>query len=58
MFTIFTTKTLLTEFNNMVKDAKASYFANLLSSSKHNPKVLFYTINSIITPAPPDVFLQ
>ena len=46
-------KELITEYNNMVKDARASYFANLSSSSKGNPKILFDTINTIVTPAPP-----
>lgn len=48
-------KELITEYNNMVKDARASYFANLISSSKLNPKILFDTINTIVIPAPPDV---
>ena len=48
-------KELLTEYNNMVKDVRASYIANLISSSKQNPKVLFDTINNIVTPAPPAV---
>ncbi len=39
----------------MVKDARVSYFANLISSSKRNPEILFDTINNIVTPAPPDV---
>ena len=48
-------KDLLTDFNSMVKDVRASYFANLISSSTRNPKVLFHTINNIVTPGPPDV---
>ncbi|KAK0138010.1 hypothetical protein N1851_025768 [Merluccius polli] len=43
-------KYLIIEFNNMVKDARASYFAKLISSSKRNPKDLFDTINIIVTP--------
>ncbi|KAK0140527.1 hypothetical protein N1851_022496 [Merluccius polli] len=39
----------------MVKDARASYFAHLIPSSKHNPKVLFDTINNIVAPVPPYV---
>ncbi len=48
-------KDLITEFNDMVKDARPSYFTKLISSSKCNPKILFDTINNIVTPAPPDV---
>ena len=48
-------KDLLTELKNMVKDVRASYFADLISSNKCNPKVLFDTITNIITHAPPDV---
>ena len=50
-FSIFIQNTFL---NSMVKDASASYFAILISSSKPNPKVLFDTINTIVTPAPPE----
>lgn len=39
----------------MVKDGRFSYFADLISSSKCNCKVLFNTINNIASPAPPDV---
>lgn len=39
----------------MVKDARASYFANLISSNKRTPKVLFDTNNNIVSPVPPDV---
>jgi len=39
----------------MATDAKASYFAHQISSSKRNPKVLFDTINYIVTPTHPDV---
>lgn len=50
-------KDLLTEFKNMVKDARASYFGNLISSLNCNPKVLFDTVNSIVSPAPSDATL-
>ena len=36
----------------MVENARASYFADLISRSKRNPKVLFYTINVSVPPAP------
>lgn len=41
---------LIAEFKNMVKDARAPYFANLVTSSKRNPKILkiFDTINNIV----------
>jgi len=43
-------KELISEFNDLVKSARAAYFSNLISSSKHNPRVLFKTINSIVSP--------
>ena len=39
----------------MLKDPRASYFTKLISSSKRNPKVLFDTMNNIVSPAPPEV---
>lgn len=48
-------KELLAELNDLVKSTRAAYFANLISSSKHNPKVLFRTINSIVSPPLPSV---
>lgn len=35
----------------MIKDARASYFTNLISACKRNPKTLFETINNIVSPA-------
>uniref|UniRef100_A0A8C6KI16 Reverse transcriptase domain-containing protein n=1 Tax=Nothobranchius furzeri TaxID=105023 RepID=A0A8C6KI16_NOTFU len=46
-------KDLLTSFNSAVRDARVSYFSNLVSQSKGNPKVLFNTISSIVSPASP-----
>nr|XP_054591772.1 uncharacterized protein LOC129156189 [Nothobranchius furzeri] len=46
-------KDLLTSFNSAVRDARISYFSNLVSQSKGNPKVLFKTISSIVSPASP-----
>ena len=45
-------KEFLMSFNNVVKDARATYFSNLISN---NPKVLFYTLSNIVTPASPAV---
>uniref|UniRef100_A0A8C6K7Y3 Reverse transcriptase domain-containing protein n=1 Tax=Nothobranchius furzeri TaxID=105023 RepID=A0A8C6K7Y3_NOTFU len=46
-------KDLLTSFNSAVRDARVSFFSNLVSQSKGNPKVLFNTISSIVSPASP-----
>nr|XP_054606508.1 uncharacterized protein LOC129166913 [Nothobranchius furzeri] len=46
-------KDLLTSFNSAVRDARVSYFSNLVSQSKGNPKVLFNTVSSIVSPATP-----
>uniref|UniRef100_A0A3B3BU57 Reverse transcriptase domain-containing protein n=1 Tax=Oryzias melastigma TaxID=30732 RepID=A0A3B3BU57_ORYME len=48
-------KDLLVSFNNAVKDARATYFTNLISKSRGNPKVLFNTISDIVMPRPPAV---
>ena len=47
-------KSLLIDFNSMVKNARATYFAKLIASSKRNPKVLFETINNIVCPQKPN----
>lgn len=41
--------------NDSVKVARAAYFANLLSHSKSNPKMLFKIINTIVSPPSPPV---
>uniref|UniRef100_A0A8C6W0R4 Reverse transcriptase domain-containing protein n=1 Tax=Nothobranchius furzeri TaxID=105023 RepID=A0A8C6W0R4_NOTFU len=46
-------KDLLTSFTFAVRDARVSYFSNLVSQSKGNPKVLFNTISSTVSPATP-----
>ena len=38
--------------NSMIKEARASYFASLISSSKGNSSVLFKSIEHITAPAP------
>lgn len=48
-------KELLSEFNDRVKNARAAYFSNLISSSQHNSRVLFKTINHIVSPPLPSV---
>uniref|UniRef100_A0A8C8DX31 Reverse transcriptase domain-containing protein n=1 Tax=Oryzias sinensis TaxID=183150 RepID=A0A8C8DX31_9TELE len=44
---------LVSSYNEMVKDARSDYFRQLISSNKKSPKVLFDTINSIVSPAAP-----
>uniref|UniRef100_A0A8C6PBL6 Reverse transcriptase domain-containing protein n=1 Tax=Nothobranchius furzeri TaxID=105023 RepID=A0A8C6PBL6_NOTFU len=44
---------LLTSFNSAVRDVRVAYFSNLVSQTKGNPKVLFNTISSIVSPASP-----
>nr|XP_054588195.1 uncharacterized protein LOC129153142 [Nothobranchius furzeri] len=46
-------KDLLSSFNSAVRGTRVSYFSNLMSQSKGNPKVLFNTISSIVSPASP-----
>ena len=47
-------KDLYSDFNEMVKNARAAYFANLIETSKRNSRVLFKTINNIVnSPLPP-----
>lgn len=47
-------KDLMSEYNNMVRDARAAYFSDIITSSKHNPSILFKTINNIVSsPLPP-----
>ena len=46
-------KELLVCLNNMIRDARTVYFANLISANKGNSKVLFRTINNIVSPTAP-----
>lgn len=39
--------------NNMIHKERAKYFFDLIASNKKNPKVLFDTISSIVSPAAP-----
>lgn len=55
----------LRAYQQAVKAARASYFADIISRHSHSPKVLFETINSVLNPTPtastsvtPDVFLS
>lgn len=52
---LFLFKELLTAYNDVVKGPRASYFADLISSNRRNPKVIFDTLNNI-TKAQPPVF--
>ncbi|KAF7642948.1 hypothetical protein LDENG_00247550 [Lucifuga dentata] len=42
-------KDLLASYNIMIKDARAAYFSQLITKSKGNPRVLFNTINRIVS---------
>ena len=44
-------KELRVSLNELLKSTRKQYFSQLISSSKRNPKILFDTINSIISPA-------
>ena len=48
-------KELLICLNEMIRGARTTYFANLISSNKRNPKVLFETINPLVSPTAPQV---
>lgn len=37
-------KELLSDLNEVIKDARASYFMKLISACKRNPKTLFETV--------------
>lgn len=45
-------KSLMLDYQQVVKDARDSYFSNLIASNCHNPRVLFQTINSVLNPPP------
>ncbi len=44
-------KELLTMLNQLIKDARAAYFSNLINSNKHNSMLLFNTTNQLLNPA-------
>ena len=46
-------KDLRAEYNVSVGHARAAYFSNIISSSGHNPRILFQTINTLVSPPPP-----
>ena len=46
---------LMTSLNEMLKTARTQYFSKLISLNKNNPRLLFDTINSIVSPATPHV---
>uniref|UniRef100_A0A672ZSA2 Reverse transcriptase domain-containing protein n=1 Tax=Sphaeramia orbicularis TaxID=375764 RepID=A0A672ZSA2_9TELE len=46
-------KDLITSLNKMIKEARSSYFHKLIATNKKNPKVIFDTIQSIVSPAVP-----
>lgn len=43
-------KHLRDSFNAVLKEARTAYSSNLISSSKRRPKILFNTINNIVSP--------
>lgn len=43
-------KDLMQDLNNLITKSRSAYFSNLITSSKRNPKVLFDTINNIVSP--------
>ena len=44
--------TLMTLYQQAVKNAKVSYFANIITNNSSNPRTLFKVINSVISPPP------
>ena len=46
---------LRASLNEMLRTARTQYFSKLISSNKKNPKFLFDTINSIVSPTTPPV---
>ncbi|KAF7646012.1 hypothetical protein LDENG_00195030, partial [Lucifuga dentata] len=48
-------KDLLASYNTMIKEARAAYFSQLIIRNKGNPRVLFNTINRIVSPTVPAI---
>ncbi len=51
----------LTVYQNSVREAKSKYFSNLIAKNANRPKVLFKTINSVLSPivcSVPDVNIE
>lgn len=48
-------KDTLSQYNNMVKEARANSFSNLISAQQHNPCVLFKIVDMLVNPNPPRV---
>uniref|UniRef100_A0A669E0K7 Reverse transcriptase domain-containing protein n=1 Tax=Oreochromis niloticus TaxID=8128 RepID=A0A669E0K7_ORENI len=48
-------KESILSLNDMIKNARTEYFANLIASKKKNPRVLFDTIKNIVSPDIPHV---
>uniref|UniRef100_A0A672G6V9 Reverse transcriptase domain-containing protein n=1 Tax=Salarias fasciatus TaxID=181472 RepID=A0A672G6V9_SALFA len=48
-------KEMILSLNEMIKQARSTYFANLVNSNKRNPKVVFDTIQKIVSPSSPTV---
>lgn len=46
---------LRASLNDLMNNTRKQYFSQLISSSKRNPKILFDTINSIVSPISPQV---
>lgn len=46
-------KELRVTLNEMLKKVRTCYFSQLISSNKHNPRILFDTINKIVSPTSP-----
>ncbi len=46
---------LRASLNEMLRTARAQYFSKIISSNKNNSKILFDTINSIVSPTTPQV---
>ncbi len=54
-------KNCLTVYQNSVREAKSKYFSNLIAKNANRPKVLFKTINSVLSPivcSVPDVNIE
>ena len=51
-------KDLRAEYNDAVGRARAAYFSNIISASKHNPRILFQTITTLVSPPPPATPVQ
>lgn len=48
-------KFLLQSYNSKIKDARAKYFSELITSNQHKTRLLFKTIDHLVNPGSPGI---